>query len=403
VSEHEPTVLPPPDARPATAAPPLLRSVAPSSVSVLLPGDRVAIGAAVHEIQNVLTSVLGWVELAQADRDAAVLDRALPILHRGVSRASALVASLIDPVASFGVRDERFDVGAVVATVRDLLDARCAAAQVKLTATLPAVAVEAQGDPDRVEQVLTNLVLNATNAIQSARQRGAEAGAIELSIESAGGRVAVIVRDDGVGIDPSTRARIFDPYFTTRPSEAPLTAAVRGLGLAVSRALSEAMGAQLDVDASPGRGAAVVLALRRPRTDGDIALPLSVQGTEARLRPGARVLVIDDDPSIRELLEVALSLRGARVMVTTEVDDARRLLARGEVDVALVDETLGENASGAAFLLEMALIAPRVGRVLMTGAPSVDHVPTAARGIVVRKPFLLDDVVRALAVALQER
>ncbi len=403
MSRHDPTVLPPLDARPTTVSPTLPRGTAHSAVSNLLSGDRVAIGAAVHEIQNVLTSVLGWVELAQANRDPALLDRALPIVHRGVSRAGALVASLIDPVASFGVRDERFDVGAVVATVRDLLDARCAAAHVTLRATLPSEPVEAQGDPERVEQVLTNLVLNAANAILSARQRGAEAGTIELSVQPMGGRIAVVVRDDGVGIDPSTRARIFDPFFSTRPTETPLTAAVRGLGLAVSRALSEAMGAQLDVDSTPGRGAAMVLALRRPRTDSEMALPLSVQGTEARLRPGARVLVIDDDPAIRELLEVALSLRGARVMVTTEVEDARRLLARGEVDVALVDETLGENSSGAAFLMEMALIAPRVGRVLMTGAPSVDHVPSAARGIVVRKPFLLDDVVRSLAVALQER
>lgn len=403
MSRHDPTVLPPLDARPTTVSPTLPRGSAHASVSNLLSGDRVAIGAAVHEIQNVLTSVLGWVELAQANRDPAVLDRALPIVHRGVSRAGSLVASLIDPVASFGVRDERFDLGAVVATVRDLLDARCAAAQVTLRATLPTEPVEAQGDPERVEQVLTNLVLNAANAILSARQRGAEAGTIELSVQPAGGRVSVVVRDDGVGIDPSTRARIFDPFYTTRPTEAPLSAAVRGLGLAVSRALSEAMGAQLDVDSTPGQGAAMVLALRRPRTDSEMALPLSVQGTEARLRPGARVLVIDDDPAIRELLEVALSLRGARVMVTTEVEDARRLLARGEVDVALVDETLGENSSGAAFLMEMALIAPRVGRVLMTGAPSVDHVPSAARGLVVRKPFLLDDVVRALAVALQER
>lgn len=403
MSRHDPTVLPPLDARPTTVSPTLPRGAAHSAVSNLLSGDRVAIGAAVHEIQNVLTSVLGWVELAQANRDPAVLDRALPIVHRGVTRAGSLVASLIDPVASFGVRDERFDVGAVVATVRDLLDARCAAAQVALRATLPAEPVEAQGDPERVEQVLTNLVLNAANAIFAARQRGAEAGTIELSVQPAGGRVSVVVRDDGVGIDPSTRARIFDPFFTTRPTEAPLSAAVRGLGLAVSRALSEAMGAQLDVDSTPGRGAAMVLALRRPRTDSEMMLPLSVQGTEARLRPGARVLVVDDDPAIRELLEVALSLRGARVMATTEVDDARRLLARGEVDVALVDETLGENSSGAAFLMEMALIAPRVGRVLMTGAPSVDHVPSAARGLMVRKPFLLDDVVRALAVALQER
>ena len=403
MSEHEPTVLPPLDPDPPSASLIAPRSTAHASVGSLLPGDRVAIGAAVHEIQNVLTSVLGWVELAEGSHDAAVLARALPIVHRGVARAGALVASLVDPVASFGVRDERFDVGAVVTTVRDLLDARCVAAEVTLRATLPPEPMEAQGDPDRVEQVLTNLVINGLHAIQSARQRGAAAGTIELSVQPAGGRVAVVVRDDGVGIDPAARARIFDPFFTTRGSEAPQSAAVRGLGLAVSRALSEAMGAQLDVGTAPGRGAAMVLALRRPRRDSELALPLSVQGTEARLRPGVRVLVIDDDPSIRELLEVALSLRGARVMVTTEVDDARRLLARGEVDVALVDESLGENASGAAFLLEMALIAPRVGRVLMTGAPSVDHVPTAARGIMVRKPFLLDDVVRALAVALQER
>lgn len=403
MSDRDPSVLPPLDARPTTMSAALPRPAGSPASHSLLPGDRVAIGAAVHEIQNVLTSVLGWVELAQSTSDAAVLGRALPIMHRGVTRAGSLVASLIDPVASFGVRDERFDLAAVVTTVRDLLDARCAAVGVTLRAELPAGPVDAQGDADRVEQVLTNLVINATHAIQAARARGAEAGSVTLSIQPAGARVSVAVSDDGVGIDAATRARIFDPFFTTRTSETPLNAAVRGLGLAVSRALSEAMGALLDVDSVPGRGTTMVLALRRPRTSSELALPLSVQGTEARLRPGARVMVIDDDPSIRELLEVALSLRGARVMVTTDVEDARRLLVRGDFDVALVDERLENNASGAAFLLEMELVAPRVGRVLMTGSPSVDHVPSAARGIMVRKPFLLDDVVRALAVALQER
>ena len=392
MSKHVPTLLPPSDTNPAMA-----------SVGSVRSGDSVAVAAAVHEIQNVLTSVLGWVDLAEVSQDAAVLARALPIVRRGVARAASLVASLADPAASFGVRDERFDVGVVVTTVRDLLEARCAAAEVTLRAMLPAEPMEALGDPDRVEQVLTNLVINGLNAIESARQRGAAAGAIEMSVELRGERVAVEVRDDGVGIDPSARARIFDPFFTTRVSEVPLSAAVRGLGLAVSRSLSEAMGAQLDVGVAPGRGAAMVLALRRPRTESEGVMPLSEQATEARLRPGVRVLVIDDDPSIRELLEVALSLRGARVRVTTEIDDARLMLARGEVDVALVDESLGANASGADFLVEMALIAPGAGRVLMTGAPSIDHVPTAARGIMVRKPFLLDDVVRALTMALQER
>ncbi len=393
----DPSTIPP---RPTQAAQPTARNTV-SAVASLLPGDRVAIGAAVHEIQNVLTSVLGWVELAQSG-DAAAVARALPVLRRGVLRASGLVGSLVDPVTAFGVRDERFDARAVVTAVCDLLEARCASLGIALQRSVPDEPVEAQGDADRVEQVLTNLVLNGMHAIEASRTRGGTAGVVTVTARASSDRVDVAVRDDGIGIDAKTRARIFEPYFTTR-APGPARGSVTGMGLAVSRTLTEAMGAHLDVESAPGAGTTMTLSLRRPRASMDLALPVSVPGTETRLRPGARVVVVDDDPSIRELLEVALALRGARVVVTTSLDDARGLVARGEIDVILVDETLGADTSGAAFLLEMELVAPRVGRVLMTGAPSVDHVPAAARGIVVRKPFLLDDVVRALAVALQER
>jgi DNA-binding NtrC family response regulator len=67
--------------------------------------------------------------------------------------------------------------------------------------------------------------------------------------------------------------------------------------------------------------------------------------------------------------------------------------------VALIDEGLGASQSGATFLAEMSVRWPDVGRVLMTGAASIDHVPEVPCAAFVRKPFLLDDVVRALSVA----
>ncbi len=127
-------------------------------------------------------------------------------------------------------------------------------------------------------------------------------------------------------------------------------------------------------------------------------MPVIAAG-EARLPLGLRVLVLDDEPAIRELLEVALTLRGARVIAVADVRGARKALRRGDADVALIDEGLGPTQSGAAFMAEMSVSWPDVGRVLMTGAASFDHVTEVPCAAFVRKPFLLDDIVRALCVA----
>ncbi len=381
-----------------------MRPSAPGPLSSIPPPrrDEIAVAAAVHEIQNVLASVLGWATLARERGDAELAARAMPIIERGVLRASEMVGALVDPESLTRVRDTTFDVALVLGEVRDLLDARCQAKGVALRVLAPSStsALLARGDPGRVSQILVNLVLNAAAAVSTSRPAGA--GLVELSAElfNAEGRIDLMVRDNGPGMDGPTLSRVFDPFFTTSPAEHEGPRGTgRGLGMAVSRSLAEAMGARIEVHSEPGHGTEVTLSLRRaPRPSEPAVMPLVGAG-DMKLPVGLRVLVVDDEPAIRELLEVALALRGARVTAVADVRSARKVLARRDADVALIDEGLGSSQSGAVFLAEMSVAWPDVGRVLMTGAASIDRVTEVPCAAFVRKPFLLDDVVRALRVA----
>jgi CheY-like chemotaxis protein len=383
------------------------RTKSRASVSSIPPPyrhDDVTLAAAVHELQNVLASVHGWVQLAREHSDPELMARALMVVDRGVTRASEMVGALTDPDAALRARDTVFDVRVALAETYDLLDARCRAQSVALRSLHGAsdTVLLARGDPSRMMQIVTNLVLNATKAV--AAYRAAHTGLVELSALEGDGGVVITVRDNGPGMSSATLARAFEPFFSTAaPGEGPVGTG-RGLGMAVSRSLAEAMGARLELHSEEGVGTEATLTLRRAARTSQPSRPSTPpMADDTRLPSGLRVLVVDDEPTIRELLEVALALRGARVVTVSDLRAARKALARGDAEVALVDEGLGNDQSGAAFLAEMSVLWPGVGRVLMTGASSLDNereVPCAA---FVRKPFLLDDVVRALVLAARER
>lgn len=348
-------------------------------------GD-VGVAAVVHEVRNVLTTVRGWVQLARGG-DPSLVERAWPVIEDGIDRARHLLDGVTSLDARAAVEDRTFALDAVAARVADLLEASLAAQGVSVRRELTPTA--AYGDPDRVAQIALNLGLNAMQAIAS---EGGD-GVVTVRVEGDGETARLTVEDDGPGMDEGTRARIFDAFFSTKSSSTATRGGARGLGLAVSRAFAEAMGGRIEVRTAVGAGCAITLSLRGANgLGGGDAAP-----AERRLRAGMRVLVLDDEPSIRELLEVALSLRGAQVIATGDLAVARRAVLRDEVDAALVDETLGETSSGSRFLGELAMVAPRVGRVLMTGAPEPAGLSLLGSSLLVRKPFLLDDVVRALA------
>jgi CheY-like chemotaxis protein len=354
----------------------------------------VSLPAAVHEIQNTLTGLSGWVQLARASRSREVHAHAFSVVERGLALLSAQVAALGDPSERFRVQPVPTDVVRTLAEVHELLHPRCSARAVDLQARLGEApgALLARADPARLTQVLTNLVLNAVDAILAARASHPERGVVTLSLGRTTERVGLVIEDDGVGMEGTVLSRIFEPGFTTHPQGGEGRTRGHGLGMVIVRRLVEAMDGQVEVASKPGEGTAVTVWLRRELSPGPSP---SHPPPPAGLRSGLRVLVVDDEPAIRELLEVALTLRGAVVTTVGDVARARRVLARGQTDVMLVDETLGSGVSGAEFMADMAVRFPTVGRVLMTGAPETVPSPGLWASLV-RKPFLLEEVVLAL-------
>jgi len=355
--------------------------------------DEVAAG--VHEVQNALTSVLGWVDVARGSDDPVLRDRALRVIGVGVERTRDLVARLADPAERFSVRSRAFRVSALVAEAHELLYPRCASVGVPLELRAGGDDLVALGDPDRVMQIVTNVVLNAVDAVLAVPQRDGTRGRVEITVTNDDRHVMVDVSDDGTGMDEATQARAFEPYFTTHPTASGRRKAGSGLGLAISRALAEAMNGGLVVTSTPGAGTRITITLPREGVLPSIKPPPESHD----LRPGTRILVVDDEPAIRELLEVALALRGADVSTAATLVEARQQIGDRTFDVVLVDETLGPRDSGAAFVIDLGAQRPDVARVLMTGAPSVDHLPPEAARYLLRKPFSLDEVVRVIGRA----
>jgi CheY-like chemotaxis protein/anti-sigma regulatory factor (Ser/Thr protein kinase) len=182
----------------------------------------------------------------------------------------------------------------------------------------------ALGDEQLLVQVVSNLVVNAAQAIPPERRDGR----VRLRADRAAGGVRLLVEDNGSGMSPETMQRLFEPFFTTKP-----TGSGTGLGLAVSRGFVMSMGGSLRFESELGRGTTAVLFLR----EGPPAGEEEVQAAAAHPLPGRlRLLLVDDEPHALSSLRRLLSSR-YEVAVAATVDEALRRAREAPFDLVLCD------------------------------------------------------------------
>jgi CheY-like chemotaxis protein len=330
-----------------------------------------------HDVSNALTVLLGWVGEARApDASPENIAYALTIIDQRARIARDLARHAIGSPRI----DEQLPVGAIAREVVDALAVEAGRVGATMIVTGGDVSAKVAGALD-VSQVLTNIVMNAL----AYAPRGSD---VTIDVSADEERVAIVVSDGGPGVPDSRREAIFQGA-SLRPGGT-------GVGLRHSRELARVSGG--DVELLPSAPEAVPGGARFrvtwPRVDAIPRPPVSA--SRVRELAGVRVLVVEDDAAVTQLLEAALEGRGADVTVASTSAELAAALASAPYDAALVDlSPIAEDAASA--LARLRASSPGIDLVLITG--SADRLPdaVATEGMkLVRKPFELPEVFAVL-------
>jgi CheY-like chemotaxis protein len=351
-----------------------------------------------HEVSNALTVILGWIERAR-DANDGDLARALEIAavrardaRRIVRRAIAVerdveLAGPSSEVFGAAPHDERRPLGEVIDDATAALEPEARRAGIHLRVAVGAgVATRPVDAGAAVVQILTNLLLNAI----AMSPRGS---VVQVDAAEGGGGIVVGVSDEGPGIPPERRATLFSAGISTRAGGA-------GIGLRYSASLASAAGGALSLAPSK-RGARFELRWPLPgapggQEQGEAADSAPHKPPSGAILQGIRILLVEDDEAVVDLLDTALTARGATIVSVRDVADLPGALASGPFHAALLDiSPIEKDVSGTVAAVRTA--SPDARLVVMSG--SVNHVPelqNASFSSWVRKPFEVREIVEAL-------
>ncbi len=361
-------------------------------------------GGIAHDFNNILTGILGHTELALMSLPPdAEIRRDLENVMQAGNRARELTRQILTYSRRLEQARRPFEPASVVAEVGKLLRATVPTTiyiNLKLDERSPRVL----GDPTQIHQVLMNL---GTNAYQATRERG---GTITIALEPcrletprdvdgvtlpAGDYAALTVADDGSGMPPEVRARIFEPYFSTRKNDHGT-----GLGLAVVLGIVRAHGGAITVDSAPGKGTSMRVLL--PATAEPVSRP-EQKPEAAPIRGTGRILLVDDEPMIADLGKRMLEGLGYEVVAVFSGSEALACLERDRrFGLVITDQTM-PHLTGLSLLEKIKVLIPGLPVIVCTGYSETLNVATVrqhgAAGLI-DKPFRQSDLAAAVARAL---
>ena len=304
-----------------------------------------------HELRTPLNAIVGWTHILQAtEADASPnVRKAVEIIARNAQVQNQLISDILDVsriiAGKLALRVQAVDLAGIIEAALDTVRPAAEAKEILLQTILDASAGQISGDPDRLQQVIWNLV---SNAIKFSPRRGS----VEIRLRSAGSMVEVAVEDSGPGIDPE-----FLPYVFERFRQADSSSTRRhgglGLGLAIVRHLMELHGGRVEAANRADRSGAV-FTVRLPRRSFAAGVPNTLIDPASaaetgwlQARPtlaGLRVLVVDDQADARDLVATILERCGAQITTAASAHEAFEALQRGTFDVLLADiEMPGED------------------------------------------------------------
>jgi len=343
-----------------------------------------------HEVNNPLTSILGFSEILLGNPKLTSQARAqLETVRDEALRLKKVVAGLSTFARRGPQRTEQLDVRRALDKLVELRKYQLTAEGIRLHVERPEQATWVDGDSDQLLQVLFNLVLNAEQAIQEAR----ETGDIWLGCEAVKHEVHITVRDNGTGMKPEVIERIFEPFFTTKP-----VGQGTGLGLSISHGIVAQHHGRFVVGSTPGEGTTICVVLPRIETPPR-EHPSAPEAAQPAEPTGGRALIIDDEAQIVALVQHALEARGWSTVTVTDSTAVESLLDGTAYDVVICDLKM-PGKSGFDILNLLRKKRPELARrfLLMTGdlGDTDKKRLLEAHVAVLRKPFTLAQLREAI-------
>jgi PAS domain S-box-containing protein len=343
-----------------------------------------------HNFNNILAAILGHAQLMKREATDERLMTRLDIIEN----AALDGAQTVKRIQGFGLQQsneayETFDVNQLVQDSTTLTRARwqheAQARGLAYDVTLDLHGVtQVRGAASELREVFVNIILNALDAMP-------QGGRLRITSKQKNGHVRIAFSDSGLGMTREVRQRIFEPFFTTKGVTG------MGLGLAVSYSIIERHGGEIDVRSIPGRGTTFTISLPTSRVVNGVTLT-----SDSIMAKTARVLVVDDDDRVRDVLVGMLKLAGHRADFAPNGREALLRLEHESFDLVFTDLSM-PDVDGWALAEEIRRRWPQLKIVMVTGyalQAESDRRRYQFVNDIISKPIRFDDINATLSHVL---
>jgi signal transduction histidine kinase/CheY-like chemotaxis protein len=367
-------------------------------------------GGIAHDFNNMLAVVLGGLELARRTlaTDPVAVRRHIDSATEGANRAAALTRRLLAFSREDSLKHEIIEAAKLVEGMSDLLD-RTLGDAITFVSRDEAAGGCIRGDSVQLENAVLNLAVNARDAMDGRGTLTIVTGVVTLAAEqvgqcAAGDYVTIMVADDGCGMTPDIAERVFEPFFTTKD-----VGKGTGLGLSQIFALARQLHGEVGIVSAPGEGTAVTLYL--PRVVDAVAAGSALAGTAPAgialvepVEPTApaplQILVVEDDPRVLAATTGALEEIGHSTIACDDPLAAPALLVANPAIDLIISDVLMPRQTGPEMIAALSPLYPHIAVLFVTGFAGEVNVAQFGGREVLRKPFTLNGLERAIASAM---
>src|SRR5947208_2468927 len=328
-------------------------------------------GGVAHDFNNLLTIIKGYVEMAmQRCLDRPELHGDIRRIEDAADRAVTLVRQLLAFSRKQVLRPKILDLNAIVMNLDQLLR-RLMSENIAMKTFVSEDLGAIKADPGQIEQVIMNLVVNARDALPDGGRILIETSNVDLdsayardhTVVRPGPYVLLAVTDTGMGMTADTAAHIFEPFYTTKES-----GRGTGLGLSTVYGIVKQSGGYIWVYSELGKGTTFKVYL--PRVKDAVQAPAAEMPASTARKGHETILLVEDEPDVRELTQMVLTACGYRVIEALTPEDAERLAGNNGAEIhLLLTDVVMPGLSGRELAKRLTGRNPNLRVLYMSGYP----------------------------------